>query len=485
MEISFPLSGRAEDMDTERPQDGVRTSVEEQIDAWRAHLLRSQAITGSDVAELEDHLRERIASLSEQGLSEDEAFLVAVKRMGAIDELTREFAREHSERLWKQLVLSGDDGSRDPGASPALGSGTMWVALGLAVAAAVVIKVPALFGIDFDAEEQGYFYPINFGFLILPFIVAYFAWERPLRWGTRLGLAATFALAAVVANAFPFASWTPGAPFPDTLNLLVLHLPITLWLAVGVAYVGGRWRGSEKRMDFIRFTGELFIYYVLIALGGGVLTGLTLALFQAIGIVVEPLVASWIVPCGAAGAIVVATWLVEAKQSVIENMAPVLARVFVPLFALVLVVFVGTMAATGRGIDVEREILIVIDLLLVVVFGLLLYSISARDPLTPAGLFDWLQLTLVGAALLVDVLALWAIGVRISDFGFTPNRLAALGMNLVLLVNLAGSALIYARFLRRKGPFARLWYWQMTYLYVIAGWAAVVAFLLPPLFGFD
>jgi hypothetical protein len=462
------------------PDPAAADPLEQQIAAWRAHLRRSRAITVADVAELEDHLREQIVSLGADGLSADEAFLVAVKRMGAIDALTREFAREHSERLWKQLVLSGDGGLGGVEPAAAYGSRNMWVALALAVAAAVAIKVPGLFGIAFDPDAS-LFYPLNISFFTLPFIVAYFAWVRPLRRSSRMSQAAVFALAAVVVNAFPF-SPSSGS---DTEALIILHLPITLWLAVGVAYVGGRWRGSEKRMDFIRFTGELFIYYVLIALGGGVLIGLTFVLFQSIGLDVEILVQSWILPCGVAGATVVATWLVEAKQSVIENMAPVLARIFIPLFALVLLAFVLTIAGTGRGIDVEREILIAVDLLLVVVFGLLLYSISARDPLAPAGLLDWIQLTLVGTALLVDVLALWAIGARISDFGFTPNRLAALGMNVVLLVNLAGSAVLYARFLRGGTAFPRLWEWHMSYLYVIAGWAAVVTFLFPPLFGFD
>jgi hypothetical protein len=90
----------------------------------------------------------------------------------------------------------------------------------------------------------------------------------------------------------------------------------------------------------------------------------------------------------------------------------------------------------------------------------------------------------VGTALLVDVLALWAIGARISEFGFSPNRVAALGMNVVLLVNLSGSLLIYLRFLRGGAAFQRLWQWQTTYLYVIAAWAAAVALLFPPLFGF-
>ncbi|HEU4880875.1 MAG TPA: permease prefix domain 1-containing protein, partial [Longimicrobium sp.] len=306
----------------QEPDDAPAVPLEQQIEAWRAHLRRSGAITASDAAELEDHLREQVASLNADGLSDDEAFLVAVKRMGAIDALTREFAREHSERLWKQLVLSGD--GWDGGAAPdaAYGSRRMWVALALAVAAGVAIKIPALFGIAFKDSDA--FYPLNIAFFTLPFIAAYFAWERPLSIRTRLWVAGAFALAAVVVNAFPFR----GSAEPDTQILTILHLPIALWLAVGVAYVGGRWQGNERRMDFVRFTGELFIYFVLIALGGGVLIGMTFALFSAIGIDAEPLVGEWILPVGVVGATVVASWLVEAKQSVIENMAPVLTRIF-------------------------------------------------------------------------------------------------------------------------------------------------------------
>jgi hypothetical protein len=467
-----------------KPYEAAAESLEQQIEVWRAHLRKSRTIAASDAAELEDHLREQIGSLVDDGLSEDEAFLVAVKRMGAIDALTREFAREHSERLWKQLVLSGDGWDSDAEPAAAYGSRKMWVALALAVAAAVAIKLPALFGIDFPLEggdpSASVFYALNIAFFTLPFIITYFAWERPLRRSSRLWLAAVLAVAAVAANAFPF-SPTPGA---DTEILTALHLPIALWLGVGVAYVGGHWPGNERRMDFIRFTGELFIYYVLIALGGGVLIGSTVGLFQAIGIDVGPLVQSWILPCGIAGATVVATWLVEAKQSVIENMAPVLTRIFSPLFAVLFLSFIVTMVVTGRGIDVEREILIAFDLLLVVVFGLLLYSISARDPRVPPGLLDWIQLGLAGTALLVDLVALWAVAARISDFGFTPNRVAALGENVVLLINLAGSAFLYARFVRGSVAFTRLSDWQTTYIYVLAGWASVVAFLFPLLFGF-
>lgn len=456
---------------------------DQQIEAWRAYLTERHATRPSDLAALEDVLRGQMRVLVRKGLARDEAFLVALKRLGGVDEGTREFAREHAADLWQQLVSSASGPERGRHASrDGHSRQSMWTALALAAAAALAIKVPALFGVVFG-PDRSLFYPLNIGFFTLPFVAAYFAWARAVAPARLAGLAAAFVLAAVTVNAFPFRSAHANDP-ADTHALAMLHLPIALWLLVGMAHVGGRWRGNAGRMDFICFTGEFFIHLVLIALGGGVLIGLTVALFRAIGIDAEPLLQEWIVPCGIAGATVIAAWLVEAKQGVAQDMAPLLARIFSPLFALVLLGFVATMVGTGRGMDVERDILIALDLLLVVVFGLLLYAISARDPLAQPGLFDAIQMVLLAATLAVDCIALWAIGERIAAFGSTPNRLAALGMNLVLLANLAGSAVLYARFLRGGLPFSRLGGWQMGYLGVIAGWAAVVVFVFPPLFGF-
>ena len=454
------------------PASGETISLEEQIDQWRSYLRRRQAIHSVDVAELEDHLREQVSALVTAGLALDEAFLVAVKRMGDLDALSREFAREHSERLWKQLVVVPSD----LGDSSARPRTEAIVAFCLAVAAAVAIKVPALFGMQLDRDAG--FYARNLSLFVLPFLTGYFAWKRRPDTTTLRWLAAAFVAAAVVANVYPFA---PGG---STEVLTAVHLPIALWLVVGIAYAGGRWSQVAGRMDFIRFSGEIFIYYVLIALGGGVLTAFMAMIFQSIGIDIEPFFESWLLPCGAAGAVVVAAWLVEAKQSVIENMAPVLARLFTPLFAAVLITFLGTLLWTGRGVDIERNMLIVFDLLLVVVLGLLLYAISARDPQSPAGAFDVMQVVLVVSALLADAVALWAITARITEFGFSPNRVAALGMNVILLVNLAWSAVLYVRFLRARRSFASVERWQTNYLPVYAAWAAFVVLVFPPLFRY-
>jgi hypothetical protein len=451
---------------------GNTYSLEDQIAQWRSYLGRRQAIQSVDVAELEDHLREQVGGLVKAGLASDEAFLVAVKRMGELDALSREFAREHSERLWKQLVAVPSDPT-GPGARSRTDA---VVALGVAVAAGLAVKLPALFGRPMeDANES--FYVRNASLFVLPLLTGYFVWKRKVATTTLRWLAVAFVAAAVFANAYSF------APKGAIEMLTAMHLPLALWVVVGIAYAAERWNQVAGRMDFIRFSGELFIYYALIALGGGVFTGILIQLFKAIGINAEPFAQLWLIPCGAAGAVVVASWLVEAKQSVIENMAPVLTRIFTPLFAALLIVFLATMLFTGRGVGSDRNMLMAFDLVLVLVLGLLLYAISARDPRAPAGPFDVMQVVLVVSALVADAVALWAIGARITEYGFSPNRVAVLGMNVILLVNLAWSAVVYVRFLRGRGAIAMLERWQTNYLPVYSIWAAIVVVVFPLVFG--
>ncbi|PZG16711.1 hypothetical protein C1I95_16925 [Micromonospora craterilacus] len=447
--------------------------LEAQFAQWRQYVQRRPELRQADSEELEDHLRASVDQLVAVGLRADEAFLIAVKRMGGLDDLAREFAREHSERLWKQLVLTGDTDGQ--------GAGTrsrrdLLVMVSCAVGAAVSVKVPELFGMRLD--EDGQFYAPNFALFALPWLAAFLAWRRQARPALIGVLLALFGLGAVAANAYPLADDS------QSLVLTAIHLPIALWLVVGLAYVADDLRSARRRMDFIRFTGEWFVYFVLIALGGGVLIAFVVGTFEAIGIVPEDFIQQWLVPCGVVASVVVAGWLVEAKQSVVENIAPVLTRLFTPLFTAVLLAFLIALAWTSGGIDVEREALILFDLLLVVVLGLLLYSISARDPLARPGLFDKLQLALVVSALIIDVLVLREITHRITEYGTTPNKAAALGENVILLANLAWSAWLMLGFVRRRTPFAALERWQTGYLPVYAAWSWIVVLVFPPLFGY-
>ena len=444
-------------------------TMESQIAEWRAYVASAPAVNGRDVDELEDHLRHQIAELNAVGLTADEAFLVAVKRIGDVDDLSREFAREHSGRLWKQLVLRGDE-------EPARVSGGWLTTLVFAAAAAVAIQVARL-AAGFPDDEPSWL-ARNATLFVVPFLAAYFARQRELDARRWVLTAAPFVLAALVVNLYP---WDSDSA---TEALVALHLPVALWFVVAYPYMGGTLRSHERRMDFVRFTGEWFIYYVLIALGGGVLMGLTALILEPTG--VDPdRIAEWVLPSGAAGAVIVAAWLVESKQRVVENMAPVLTMLFTPLFAVMLAGAAVVYAATGLGEAFDRDLVGVFDALLVVVLALVLYGMSARDPSTSPDWMDRIQLVAVVSALVLDLMVLGAMIARIGDLGFTPNRTAALGLNLVLLVNLAGAAWLSTRFLTRRSTLHRLERWQTTYLPVFALWAATVVVILPPLFAFD
>jgi hypothetical protein len=192
--------------------------LEERIGDWRSYVRRRQTIDARDIAELEDHLRSQVADLRQAGLDDDEAFLIGVKRIGALDTLSRAFAREHSERLWKRLVVADTEEGRTDSTREAL------MAIALAAAAATAIKVPELFGLSFGGTESDQlFYARNVSLFVLPFLAM---------------------------NLIPF------APSGHTMVLATMHLPMALWLAVGIAYTGGAWRNHDHRMHYVRFSGE-------------------------------------------------------------------------------------------------------------------------------------------------------------------------------------------------------------------------------------
>jgi hypothetical protein len=443
-------------------------SVESQIAEWRAYVANAPGVNGHDVDELEDHLRHQIAELNAAGLAADEAFLIAVKRLGDVDGLSREFAREHSGRLWKQLLRADEEPAR---------TASGWLeAFVFAAAAAVTIQVARL-AAGFPDEEPTWFVR-NLSLFVLPFLAGYLARRRQLDTWHSVRTAAPFVLAALVINLYPYDADSA------TEILVALHLPVVLWFALAHPYMGGTIRSPERRMDFVRFTGEWFIYYVLIALGGGVFMALTAGILEPTGADVDR-IAEWVLPSGAAGAVIVAAWLVESKQRVVENMAPVLTMLFTPLFAVMLAGAAVVYAVTGLGGAFDRELLSVFDALLLVVLALVLYGMSAREPSTSPTWMDGIQLLAVVSALVLDLMVLGAMIARIGELGFSPNRAAALGLNLILLANLTGAAWLSARFLTRRCGFHRLERWQTTYLPVFVLWAATVVVIFPPLFAFD
>ena len=224
---------------------------------------------------------------------------------------------------------------------------------------------------------------------------------------------------------------------------------------------------------------------MLIGLGGLVLIAVSVQVFQFVDIDIETFVVNWVVVFGGCGLLVVAAHLVERKKGRIETIAPVLARIFTPLLLVVLVSLLLAILITGRAPSEDRELLIWFDLLLALVLGMTLYTMSARDAEERTAIWDVVVLALIVVALVVDGVALSGIISRLAQYGISANRLAALGGNILLLVNLVLLGIGYVRFVFGRRTYQAIVDVQMRYLPAYAVWAAFVVIVFPPLFGFQ
>ncbi len=411
-------------------------------------------------------------TLRAAGLAPEEALLVAAQRLAGSDPEVRAFAQEYFAELWDAPEPApAETGERDPERRG------FWVMAAFAVAAAAAVRLPEAFGFGLVDSDDASFYVRNFSLLVLAPLAGWFVWlKRPPRW-VMIVIVAVFAASAAVINAYPFDD--DGSTF----TLAALHLPVLLWLVLGFARTGERWRLPEHRMDYVRFTGEMSVYYALIALAGAVFSALTVGAFVALDVDTRWMT-EWVMVAGSAGAVVVTAWLVEFWAGAVSRFASMLAYIFTPLFAAMLVVFLVAVPATGRSIEGEREALVLFNVLLGFVVGLLLFCGAARRQSDRPGFFDGAATVLATAGLLTSVLTLTAVIGRIADFGWSPNRAAIAGINAIFLVNLAGSVWLYVALWRRRRPFDDLVRWQTAHFGVYAAWAAVVVVAFPPIFSF-
>ncbi|UJH92132.1 hypothetical protein LZ575_06010 [Antarcticibacterium sp. 1MA-6-2] len=121
--------------------------------------------------------------------------------------------------------------------------------------AGIIAKFPAFFGID---EE--FFYPRNIGFILFPMLAAWFAWKRKLSSGKIAVIVISLVVGVVYINALP------DLPDSDTLTLACIHLLIFLWAILGFAYVGGKRESDEKRLNFLKYNGDLLVISALIGI---------------------------------------------------------------------------------------------------------------------------------------------------------------------------------------------------------------------------
>ncbi|MCB0668827.1 MAG: hypothetical protein KDC80_23550 [Saprospiraceae bacterium] len=347
-----------------------------------------------------------------------------------------------------------------------------WV-LALSFIAGLIARIPLLFDLD-----ENYFYPRNLAFIVFPAMMIYFARKESLNIKKSIFIGLLLVISVIYINILPINSAS------DTLVLACIHLPIFTWGILGFTFTGNEFGILSRRIDFLRFNGDLLIMTTVLLIAGGVLSAVTVGLFELINLNIEEFYFANVAIWGAAAAPVVGTYLVRTNPQLVKNVSPVIARVFTPLVLVMIITYLIAIIYTGKDPYNDREFLLIFNLLLIGVMAIILFSISETSINTGNKLNNWLLLVLSLTTIVLNGIALSAILFRISEWGITPNRIAVLASNMLIIINL--TLVAFGLFKSIKNPQALLSVENIIarFLPIYWIWIVIVVFVFPVLFGF-
>ncbi|MFA6087793.1 hypothetical protein [Mucilaginibacter sp.] len=339
--------------------------------------------------------------------------------------------------------------------------------------AGIIAKLPAFFSINED-----FFYPRNIGFIVFPLLTAYFAWKNKLSTSK-----ITFIVGATLVGVI-FINFLPNVKKSDTLILSCIHLLLFLWSVLGFAFVGEIRNDEQKRLSFLKYNGDLVVMTTLILIAGAIMTGITIGLFSLIGFNIEEFYFKNVGIFGLAAAPIVGTYLTQTNPQLVGKVSPVIAKLFSPLVAVMLVVYLIAIVYSRKNPYNDREFLLIFNALLIGVMAIIFFSVAETSKTTKSSTQIWVLFLLSAITILVNGVALSAILYRISEWGFTPNRTAVLGGNVLILINLLLVTAQLFRVLSKKADITGVGKAIAFYLPVYFVWTIIVTFLFPLIFGF-
>ncbi len=343
----------------------------------------------------------------------------------------------------------------------------------ISIIAGIIAKIPDLTGIDAE-----FFYPRNISFIVFPMLATYFAWKQSLQIRQLLIVSALFVASIAYINLLPNDSKS------DTLILACIHLPLFLWTVLGYTFTGDKFKNNPKRIDFLRYNGDLIVMTTVILIAGGILSAVTIGLFDLIKIRIEEFYFQNIAVWGLAAAPIVGTYLVRSNPQLVKNVSPVVAKVFTPLVLVMLVVYLIAIVYTGKDPYNDREFLLIFNLLLIGVMAIILFSTAETSKATGNKASILLLFVLSIVTIVINGIALSAIVFRISEWGITPNRLAVLGSNILILTNLTIVSYRLFKSIKSSDELATVENSIATFLPIYSAWTVVVIFIFPILFSF-
>lgn len=337
-----------------------------------------------------------------------------------------------------------------------------------------LIKIPYIFNVQMTEV----FYWKNAGIIVFSGLTIYVVWTNKVFDLKRLTfIMITFLILTIYVNILP------AVTDSDSINLVYIHLPLLMWCIFGLVFIDFNLKDKIKWIEYIRYNGDLAILMAIMVIAGGILTGITIGLFDAIGLDIENFYMENVVIVGAVSVPIVATYITKNYTVLTNKIAPVIANIFSPLVLLTAIIFLVALAISGKDPYSDRDFLLIFNIMLLGVMAVIVFSISETSATRKQKFNEMILFILSIITVIIDLIALSAIFYRLGTFGITPNRLAVLGSNILILGNLALLIIDLYKVNFKKALIREVELTIAKYLPVYLIWILLVVFGFPLIFG--
>jgi hypothetical protein len=341
--------------------------------------------------------------------------------------------------------------------------------------AGFLMKIPEAF--NFDAMRSHYYEKETGLIIFLALSVYAMISEKRLTSANIIVTLLIFLVSALYINLLPYTETSAS------VKLVFIHLPLLLWCLYGLVYIGFDLTDYSRRTDYIKHNGDLAIVTGLIIIAGGILMAVSVALFDAIGIPIGKFYTSYIVQIGFVSAPVVSTFILKYYPALTNRIASIIANLFSPLVTVTLIIFLITMTVTGKDPYNDRDFLLIFNIMLIGVMAIIVFSVSETSIIRKQKFNELVLFILSIVTIIINLIALSAIFYRLGEFGFTPNRLAILGSNILIFVNLILITIDLFKVNFKDSEVERVELTISKYLPIYIIWTLFVVFILPFVFG--
>ena len=337
----------------------------------------------------------------------------------------------------------------------------------------LIANIPNLTGIN---EES--FFSKNIPLIIFPILSAYFIWIQKIEFNK-----IWFPIIAIVISAI-YVNLIPNYNKSDSAMLVGIHLPMFLWSILGYAYIGAKLNDHPRKIEFLKFNGDLIIMCAIILLSCMVFTLITFGLFELINIKIEENYFRYFAIWWIAAIPMIASFLLQNNPQLINKVSPIIAKIFTPLVFINLFIYLTAVIYTGKYPYNDRNLLLVFNVLLIGVMALILFSVAEAGK-NNKGLFTlYILFGLSILTIIINSIALSAISFRILQYGMTPNRIAVLGGNILIFIHLLMVSLKLFKSVRNKAKIEEVETSIAQFLPIYSIWTAIIVFILPFIFHY-